>query len=84
MTDDLSFWLNGAPVIGLGDANFNAWLNGAPFTDLGSSGGGGGVYGGSRIVSPHREKRNRLDFTADPWRIRLVSPRIETTRSPST
>jgi len=84
MTSNLNHWLNGMPVIPLGDPDFAGWSNGAPFVDLGESGGGPGVYAGSRIISPRREKRNTFDFTGDPWRMRLVTPRIETARSPST
>lgn len=81
MTNELSAWLNGVPVIAFGDPEFGAWLGGAPFVDAGdATGGGPGILGGARIVSPRRERVQAMVFA--PWHVRLVSPKISIGRSP--
>lgn len=83
MTNDFSFWLNGVPVIGFGDPDFGSWLNGTPYVDIGAAGGGAGIIGGSRIVSPRQERNRAAGFSSAPWHIRTVSPQISIGRSPA-
>ena len=82
MTSEFSIWLNGAPVIASGDPEFSVWLYGAPLVDIGAAGGGPGIFGGMRIVSPKRERANTITFTSLPWHVRRASPRIMIGRSP--